>query len=498
MHSKPIGPGLYRLVALGLLLTVSTASVSAAPRGEALPDSRTAAGEHRRPDAAPAAQWAWQLLYADEFNSAGDLAGWATDRGGGNYWIDATSGLLHLESPWSDTYPMIWRNDLYNAINAGNLDYAVEVRFRRPYLSAYGPAFGVGTAAFSGGRYSVSDTYPVNNYENIIHNEQHQPASGAQFGGNANLYQGGAGRVPIPVDYTWHTMRSEFIGGTGSLYFDGTYYSGSNPYRAWRPVSTYFGNSYNQSWSGSGPGSWSNLDIDYLRIYVRVFIPTPTFTPTPTSTATATSTRPLPPTPTYTSTATPTRTATPTVTPTPTRTPTSTATPTATASPTPTNTSTATSTPTPTNISTATSTPTPTNTSAATSTPTPTNIPAPTRTPMPAAMLTLAADHAYLLQCSATLGEPPQVLRGALTGANVNGQLIRVQVTDPLGRGSDYFVYSDYGGQFSLDSFSAAGDPCFGSAVVGIWSAQAFVDAPSLSSNAVQWSVAWFIIHTTK
>ena len=447
------------------------------------------------PNPAPAAQWAWQLYYTDEFTSGSDIIGWAVDRGGGNYWIDTGSGFLHLESPWSDTYPMVWRNDLYGYINANNLDYAVEVRFRRPYLTAYGAAFGVGTAAFTGARYTVSDSYPVNNYENMIHNEQHQPASGAQFGGNANLYQGGAGRVGIPVDYTWHTMRSELICGTGYLYLDGAYYAGSNPWRSWRPISTYFGNSYNQSWGGSGIGSWTNMDIDYIRIYIRALVPTATPSPTVTNTPTATRTntptatrtltptpRPLPPTPTFT--------ATPTASPTRTASPTATATRTATA------TSTATSTATWTATATATSTPTPTASPTATSTPTLTSTP--TATPTPVAALSLTADHAYLLQCGAIVGEPTQVLRGVLTGGSISGQMIRIQIADPNGSAGNYFVFTDSWGRFTLDASNVPGDLCFGSTLIGNWSAQAFFDPLALPSNTVQWSVSWYIIHTTK
>ena len=443
------------------------------------------------PNPAPAAQWAWQLYYTDEFNAASDIVGWSADPGGGNYWIDTSGGFLHTESPWSDTYPMIWRNDLFNYINANNLDYAVEVRFRRPYLSAYGAAFGVGTASFTGARYWVSDSYPVNNYENMIHNEQHQPAQGAQFGGNANLYQGGAGRVGIPVDYTWHTMRSEFIGGTGYLYLDGTYYSGSNPWRSWRPVSTYFGNSYNQSLGGSGIGSWTNMDIDYIRIYIRALVPTATPTPTLTRTPTATSTNTL----------TPTRTMTPTPRPLPpTPTPSSTATNTTSPTPSPTTTSspTATATWTATPTATATNTPTWTPTATSTFTPTPTATATPTSTPTPVASLTLAADYAYLLQCGAILGEPTQVLRGVLTGGSISGQMIRIEMTDPNGSLSTYFVFTDAWGRYTLDTLNVPGDLCLGSSVIGNWSAQAFFDALALPSNIVEWSVSWYIIHTTK
>ncbi len=398
--------------------------------------------------AAPPAQTTWQLYYADEFNSGGDLAGWSIDRGGGNDWIDTANGFLHLESPWSDTYPMIWRNDLYSYINANNLNYAVEIRFRRPYLTAYGSAFGVGTTSFSGSRYAVTDSYPVNNYENILHNEQHQPSAPGRFGGNANVYQGGAGKVSIPVDYTWHTMRAEFIGGTGYLYLDGASYAGSNPWRAWRPLSTYFGNSYDESWGGAGPGSWSTLDIDYIRIYIGVVAPTPTWTFTATATSTFT--------------ATPTATATPTVMPT------------------------------------ATFTPTPTWTPTLTNTPTPTSTPSPRLTPTPQLALTLNRDYAFLLQCGAIVGEPTQVLRGVLSGGFVSGQEIRLVLIDPNGNPTTYYATTDAVGQFVLDAVSAGGDTCFGSSLTGNWSAQAYYDLTGLASNPVRWSVAWYIIHTTR
>ncbi len=391
---------------------------------------------------APAAQTTWQLYYADEFNAGSDLVGWNIDRGDGNYWIDTGGGFLHLESNWGYTYPMVWRNDLFSYINANNLDYAVEVRFRRPYLTAYGSAVGVGTTSFSGARFAAGDQYPANNYENVIHNEQHQPAQPGSFGGNENICLN-QDKKPIPVDYTWHVGRAEFIGTTGYHYFDGSLIGTATC--ASRPLSTYFGNAYIQPYIGS----WSTLDIDYIRIYVRV-IATPTFTPTSTLTST------------------------PTYTPTPTRTNTPTSTPTSTF------------------------TPTPTRTNTPTFTPPPTNTPTPTATPTLAATLTLSRDYAFLLQCGAILGEPTQVLRGALSGGVVTGQTIRAVLIDPNGSTTTYYTTTDANGQFVLDAASAGGDTCFGSSLDGNWSAQAFDDPLSLVSNPVQWSVSWFIIHTTR
>lgn len=233
---------------------------------------------------------------------------------------------------------------------------------------------------------------------------------------------------------------------------------------------------------------------DYVLVNVVNATPTPTptntptrtLTPTPTATATNTPTRTFTPTPTATATNTPTRT--------PTSTPTNTATATATRtnSPTPTRTSTATSTHTPT----ATRTPTPTAT--ATSTPTASPTATASNTPL-AASLTLTRDFPNLLQCGARVGQPTQVLRGTLSGiAPPGAQTIRVTLVAPSGSAATYLVATDLLGQFALNGAAAGDVDCFGATELGTWSAQAFYDATGLTSNTVQWSVTWFIIHTTK
>jgi hypothetical protein len=95
------------------------------------------------------------------------------------------------------------------------------------------------------------------------------------------------------------------------------------------------------------------------------------------------------------------------------------------------------------------------------------------------------------------VAEPAQVLRGQLTGTMVSGQLIRVVLTDPNSLLNTYYAITDAAGAFVLDSTSTV-DSCFGSSIVGDWSAQAHYDTLGLASNVVQWNVSWFIIHTTK
>ncbi len=119
-------------------------------------------------------------------------------------------------------------------------------------------------------------------------------------------------------------------------------------------------------------------------------------------------------------------------------------------------------------------------------------------TPTPQASLTLSRDYPYLLECGAVVGEPTQVLRGVLTGGVMAGQLIRVMVIDPYGRIETDYVITDAFGRFTLDASLLGGNGCFGSSLLGDWWAQAFYDPLGIASNSVQWSVSWFIIHTTK
>jgi len=189
-------------------------------------------------------------------------------------------------------------------------------------------------------------------------------------------------------------------------------------------------------------------------------------------------------------------TPTATHTPTPTRTATHTSTPTRTATPTftPTATATHTATPTFTPTATATFTPTPTATATPTFTPTPTA----TATPSAQPTLTLNRDYPFLLQCGAIIGEPTQVLRGVLTGNPFSGQMIRIAITDPNGSLGNYYTFTDSFGRFTLDASVIGGDACFGSSLVGDWSARAFYDPSTLASNSVGWRVTWYVVHTTK
>jgi hypothetical protein len=76
--------------------------------------------------------------------------------------------------------------------------------------------------------------------------------------------------------------------------------------------------------------------------------------------------------------------------------------------------------------------------------------------------------------------------------------MIRIAIVDPSGSTSNYYTFTDSFGRFVLDATTVGGDVCFGSSLTGDWYAQAFYDPLGLASNSVQWSVSWFIIHTTR
>ncbi|MBI5033365.1 MAG: hypothetical protein HZB51_22825 [Chloroflexi bacterium] len=243
----------------------------------------------------------------------------------------------------------------------------------------------------------------------------------------------------------------------------GTYYVVVNAYDADGLWCSGNDNNGYDLWGGSLSGVADLYDCgasDWQTVTVIAPSPTPTVTPSPMASNT--------PGPRATPTSTPTQTNTPGPRATPTSTPTTTSSPT----------------------------PTQTQTPRATPTSTPTQTPPATATPV--ATLTLSRDYPFLLQCGARVGEPTQVLRGVLTGGVISGQLIRITITDPNGSRGTYYVITDAFGRFILDASQVGGDMCFGSSLIGDWSAQAFYDPLSLVSNSVQWSVSWFIIHTTK
>jgi hypothetical protein len=164
------------------------------------------------------------------------------------------------------TYPFIWRNDLFDAINATHADYAVEVRARRPLLSAYGNAVGIGTAAAGRDRYAPGDMAPIQHYESVLMNEHHAPEDGANGHERVCLHQPGKS---FGSDGDWHTGRVEIANGQAAHYYDGTLIQ--TVACAPRAVSAYFGNAYTMTYVGM----WSTMDVDYLRIYTKMETPQP-------------------------------------------------------------------------------------------------------------------------------------------------------------------------------------------------------------------------------
>ncbi|MBI3915030.1 MAG: hypothetical protein HY327_12705 [Chloroflexi bacterium] len=110
----------------------------------------------------------------------------------------------------------------------------------------------------------------------------------------------------------------------------------------------------------------------------------------------------------------------------------------------------------------------------------------------------LTRESAWLLWFGPRVGQSAQAVNGRICEITpLAGQSIRVVFTAPSGNVQTYWVTTGANGNFHLDA-NAAGNSDLGTTELGDWSAQAFLDAYNLSSHSVQWTVQWFIIHTTK
>jgi hypothetical protein len=240
-----------RLYAMCFFLAVAAGLASVFPMSE---------------EAVPPRRMDWQQVFSAEFNNPSDLAGWSVDHGDGRYWIDVTNGFLHLETRWGYAFPLIWRNGLFSNVHLSRQAFAIEVRARRPLLTEYGNAIGVGTTVTWDARYAPTSLGPILANENVLMNEQHALISGVSGHERACLHQPGK---PFTPDNQWHVGRVEFGEGMVTHYFDGVLVQ-TMPC-VLRPASMYFGNAYTQTY----PATWSALDVDYVRIYIRPMPPTP-------------------------------------------------------------------------------------------------------------------------------------------------------------------------------------------------------------------------------
>ncbi len=213
----------------------------------------------------------WNTVFMEDFFN---LQGWATDSSGGTIFV--SGGILTLQSSgtYPTTYPIVWRNDLFNNLAS---TFALEVRVAWVGRTAYGTTVAAGTEGYGGQRYNAGDPYPINHFENVLMIHGYDQSSYARV-----LLNPG---VSLPLDGNFHTVRNVFSPGRIDLYVDGTHratYSWSGV----SPRSFYIGNPFTMPWGGT----WTTTRVDYVMIQVCTSTPTPTPTRTPTSTPTPTRT----------------------------------------------------------------------------------------------------------------------------------------------------------------------------------------------------------------
>ena len=202
----------------------------------------------------------WGTVFFDDFNSLSD--NWLRSDGGGT--IAVTNSILQLSRAYGATYPIVWRNDLFNGL--GGQIFALEFRASWTTRTAYGATIAAGTGTYGGARYNAGDPTPINNFENVVmtHGYDQSTYTRIFLGPENSMSQDGA----------FHTVRVVFANGQADLFIDGAYqvtYAWDNT----MPRSFYMGNPFIQSWWGD----WTTLSVDYVKIDVCQATPTPTPTP---------------------------------------------------------------------------------------------------------------------------------------------------------------------------------------------------------------------------
>jgi len=199
----------------------------------------------------------WRREFEEEFTNPA-LGGWSVSLAGGAQQVSGSWVHLWTE-PFSDDFPLVWRNDLFQ--NVGN-EFDFEVRFRHSDLTAYGTTIAVNSAPYDGTRVRAGQALPAG-LETIlnIHHVWDSAANGVRYFSIRLL----GGRVEWissdPSDTAPHTLRVTLEeGNLYTLYVDGQRVGSAKS--TLRPASMYIGNPTIQSYAGA----WTQIYVDYVHI----------------------------------------------------------------------------------------------------------------------------------------------------------------------------------------------------------------------------------------
>lgn len=200
------------------------------------------------------AEYTREEFAGEEFEPR-SLPGWTLDDGGGR--VEVVDSVLHLRagSEGGERFPLLARAGLFP--NHG--DFILEVSFRYSQVRPYGTTIGVGSSAYSGGRYQEGDPPPPG-IEDVLSIHQFADAFSISMLGDGVTWIRPAG------DEDWHTVRLQAQCGsedtvTYILSVDGERIgiAASSLY----PVSVFLGNPSIQLYSGL----WTEMQVDYIRVW---------------------------------------------------------------------------------------------------------------------------------------------------------------------------------------------------------------------------------------
>jgi hypothetical protein len=200
----------------------------------------------------------WAHSFREEFTSSA-LQGWSTSLAGGNH--EVRNGLYHQwTEPFSDRFPLLWRNDLF--VGAGE-DFLFEARFRHSDFTAYGTTIALNSASFDGTRVPAGEGVPPGIEDMLsIHHVVNPDGNVMRF--DITMFRNRPDGIiwrGNPGDAGWHEVRISLEKGSNyTLYVDGERVG--SVVSEVRPSSVYIGNPTIQPFHGS----WTQLHVDYIRI----------------------------------------------------------------------------------------------------------------------------------------------------------------------------------------------------------------------------------------
>jgi hypothetical protein len=189
-----------------------------------------------------------QDVWVDEFDDPA-LPVWRADWAGGRGTV--RDSFLRLSAAGeSDRFPLLWAT-----LTIPDRPWALEIRFRYGDPAAYGPVIGLGTAFYTGRRYTEGNPIPPGTQDVL---------SIQQENGELRVVAMGelTWRGPL-TDARWHVVRVAHEADQFELSVDG-WRVGSVSRAGTLPRSLLLGSPVIVIF----PGAWTPLDVDYVRVAV--------------------------------------------------------------------------------------------------------------------------------------------------------------------------------------------------------------------------------------